>query len=184
MVWWQEQKLRAHSKHKDKRTNWKWWASLSSQKTQLHGRSSSNKAISPKPPQAAPPMGIKCSNTWANMGHFHSNHNIWFVLMASLNPTSKSSFLFSHVTSFRKPACTFYLEVSTSFPRLVLTACLLVSLCFVLSILWCYGLNLSLSNSYVELGVVVNVPDSSSKEAKAWGWQVQDYLGLCSRALS
>lgn len=37
-------------------------------------------------------MGKKCSNTWAYMGHFHTNHHVKFVLMSFLDPTFKSFF--------------------------------------------------------------------------------------------
>lgn len=43
---------------------------------------------------------------------------------------------------------------------------------------------MSLSNSYVELGVVVNAYDSTSQEAEAGGWPLQNQLGLSSKVLS
>ena len=52
------------------------------------------------------------------------------------------------------------------------------------SVLQCYGLNVSLSNSYVELGVVVNAYDSIGQEAEAGGWPLQNQLGLSSKVLS
>lgn len=153
-------KLRVHIKHKEERTNWKWWATLSFQNPLSVTHVLQKGCISKIFPDSTT-NGEKVFKHLSLYGTF-SYKPPCKVCVDVFPWPNVQIFLFFHVTSFRKPACIFLLEVNTSFPGLILTAYLFVSLCLVFSVLWWYGLDISLSNSYVELCVVVNARDSNS----------------------